>query len=106
MAPAAIAPSFCTEGRLLAFRDSLARFRGKGVEPASFSRARVSSGCCGQTVRILSYCDFDPLMGRPFALKSVLPCQPLEIALPKKQKLSPTPVGLDQPREDSGKSVE
>jgi hypothetical protein len=27
-----------------------------------------------------------------------LPCQ--------KQKLSPTPVGLDQPREDSGKSVE
>jgi hypothetical protein len=54
----------------------------------------------------LSYCDFDPLMGRPFALKSVRPCQPLEIALPKKQKLSPTPVGLDQPREDSGKSVE
>jgi hypothetical protein len=25
-------------------------------------------------VRILSYCGFDPLMGRPFALKSGRPC--------------------------------
>jgi hypothetical protein len=39
-------------------------------------------------VRILSYCGLDPLMGRPFALKSGRPRQPLEIALPtKKQKL-------------------
>jgi hypothetical protein len=37
-------------------------------------------------VRILSYCGFDPLMGRPFASKSGRPCQPLEIALPTKNR--------------------
>jgi hypothetical protein len=39
-----------------------------------------------QPVWTLSYCGFDPLMGRPFALKSGRPCQPLEIALPTKNR--------------------
>jgi hypothetical protein len=50
------------------------------------SRGFRSGARTCQPVWILSYCGFDPLMGRPFALKSVRPCQPLEIALPTKNR--------------------
>jgi len=50
------------------------------------SRGFRSGARTCQPVWILSYCGFDPLMGRPFALKSGRPCQPREIALPTKNR--------------------
>jgi hypothetical protein len=73
---------------LLRALTTTAAIRSRSSASASPDELRFTchAAAACQPVRILSYCGFDPLMGRPFALKSGRPCQPLEIALPTKNR--------------------